>query len=508
MVFIKGVRLFFNTLILSILATSCGDFSSNPPNPGRSTPPPEAYGPGILDDLAYGLEDRSCLKQQEEISLKSATYSTWDGREVKRQRLQAPQIQGSPVLSSALIKKTFLPRTFHIRCLMAPGVASCQYTDPEPTTPLKLCRSSGNYLPQSLESVALTSLVHLEKAHLFYQRTNPSSKEIPQSQLFVHPKFTTTHLSAHSREVMEKNTVHDNLSYIHDFYETPAFVIHPPSDQAHAHGLRLWQYPWALAHEFAHHILASHSEFETDDIALKRSQVIEATLPTSAAFSQSSLLSSFLLSQNFLWGWHKPVRVSSKMMKRERSWKAFNEAYADLWAFYATGRSSSSTAAVNCLKQNRDVSHPHFQDGTPKRITKEALQSFYSPTKSGSSHSCHAAHFPRIHVFGAALAHSLYRIHLNYQTPHKANAQMIQMADHLALLLKDPHFNMNMEEFTALAIHHLLRAPSRENPSYPELTDSSALSNDTHLCEKLQVEFPGMISYWQQRNYFGCNESS
>ena len=487
-------------MLLSISLVSCSDFNpkprSSPDTP--STPPLEAY-PDILGNLDFFLEDSSCLQQEADVSLDSALYNSWDGQHMRRKRLQNPQIQGSPVLSSTLIKRTFLPRTFDIQCRDAPGVSSCDFVGNKPIVPFKLCRNSGSYDAQSLESVALTSLIHLEKAHLFYKRTNPSHHQVERSQLFILPRFTTTHLSAADGQVTHKNTVHDNLSYIKNFYENPAFIIHPPSrSSAHSHKEKLWEYPWTLAHEFAHHVLSSHSKFSNSDLAQQRGVAASSQLSM-----QPPQLTSHGWVQNYLWGWQNSVRISTHVMKKSKSWNTFNEAYADLWAFFATENNSQGITNIDCLQGNRDASYEKFKDGTFKIITAEALSSFHASSKVLHT-SCHQAHFSAVHVFGTALAHGFYRAHLHYSHPHHANAQMIHLAEHLSQILKNPHFNFDIEELTALTIQHLLHSPDKG--TFPPFL-SQPLAAHPELCADLQQHFPAMLPYWTQRNFFSCNWS-
>lgn len=580
-------------LAIAITVSSCGDSSDPSDPPGLFVPPQPGLPPPLspsqppkFNISPFFYQDPSCWQTHhtQPQRLSSVGYRSWNGHTTAFTQLSSSSIKGLPVLSSGLIKNTYAPRTFEMECLQHSAISTCGFVNHQHSVPLKICHAQALYPKDSVEHVALTSLAHLEKAYLFYLAHKPAMvAALPRAQLYILPQFITKHKHALTNQPISESTTYDNLSYIEKFYDTPTFIIHPPtptidppnslisSSSSSPPKPYLWEYPWALAHELGHHILISHSKFSEyqanqqllpltlfpnsgffDKVVKVSASPLHSSaapmfssIPSSAFGSWPDSLSVDLLRSASLTHavfpadlisnlTHHLTNINQHSSQARRSWIAFNEAYADLFATLATAPSEALSAAVispsnyvhssppatfsdiPCLIGNRDVTYPRFNDGTPKIITSQAVHHFHHHPSRGIAgrvlSSCHAGNFEIPHVIGATLAHGLWRLGTSNPMSRGEIAQrMISLADHLSQLFSKPGgWEMNLSSLTALAVAHLQAPlissdqPQRESSHYPDLRPGARLPLSAPTCQLLFQQFSGLINHWSVNDYFSC----
>ncbi|MDE3269061.1 MAG: hypothetical protein OYH77_02120 [Pseudomonadota bacterium] len=222
---------------------------------------------------------------------------------------------------------------------------------------LRICAKAQAYPSESFEYIALRSAYHLQSAHDFYLRS--IGEPLPKMVLQVMPYFQTIFQDTYSFR-------YDNIIY---YPHRKSLVILPRRPQSE----NLWDSPYVMAHEFAHHaqfaLLAPHD----DRIALRR------------------------------------YAAKSLPRRKQASLEAFYEGWADVYAFYATGENPSLITSYSCFGYNRDISNSHFHDQTFKHLTAAHLENFYH-YQNPVVGSCSTPDFTDPHTVGAVLAHYLYKI--------------------------------------------------------------------------------------------------
>lgn len=276
--------------------------------------------------------------------------------------------------------------------------------------PLKICRPEGPYARASIEGVSLASYANLATAYDFYISLPERSATLLKSRLLVLPTIE----KFYEQNGATKRTVStDNLAYTPSFAGQPAFIIYPKGKQAADNGLwkglNLWELPWAMAHEFGHHIFRTHTGVTS--LGDQESTTMEVLPIQSFEDEQTSSLRS---------------------VSGTEYWGATNEAYADLFSFYTHGAEPGLVKGVDCFDKNRATESSAFGNGDQKRLDEEIMNIFTSSVTATRTAGCKNPYYQDIHAIGAIIAYGVNRL---FDTAVKADQGAASAPAKAALLI-------------------------------------------------------------------------
>ncbi len=316
----------------------------------------------------YFLHDHTC--QAEPASAEPTPMQVYLTDYAQPLHLDATQQS----LRTPLIDNTFYGQTYQRRCHFYRQRGNyCLDRDFRPAQwskvnasggMLRICATEQDYPRESFEHVALVTALHLQKAQRFF--VNSTGQDVPSMSLLVMPFFRTIYTD--KKGELQQRLMYRNIVY---YPASKSLTVLPDHDNFHGRGL--WESPFIIAHEFAHH----------------------------AQFAGRPKWATTLAADG---GHHH--RLPDNVPKR--SLEAFLEGWADLYAFYAEGENPSDIISYPCFGYNRDIANPVFADRSPKTITPDIMAGFYAGTATSSS--CVRPNFSDTHTIGAVLAHHLHRI--------------------------------------------------------------------------------------------------
>jgi hypothetical protein len=273
---------------------------------------------------------------------------------------------------------------------------------------LKICDGQRNFARASVEGVALSGMSSLASAYKFYLSIPNARESLRDATLIVLPivEKVTTQTQADGTEATARSITTDNLAYTPNFDGRPAFVIFPKSRNAVKSGrwknLNLWELPWGMTHEFGHHVFRSHSGIDKLPGTTTNLHGLTFTTPIhSINFDETEVQSEQPAN-----GFSLAGRVSGP----EEIFSAVNEAYADLFSFYALGQSSNLVQGVDCFDKNRETTSSEFANGAVKRISTETM-GLFNASERYKFNSCDGPDFQDAHSMGAVIAHGMMRLY-------------------------------------------------------------------------------------------------
>lgn len=379
-----------------VLATlsACNDSSRKKENP-------DVLDPNRLDPMPstgyqYAREDVNCM-QTESLSYisKATVYGMSNGRATISEE-PFLSTRGNPSLRGMFVTNTNYGYEASTIC---DASGSCRETPVRSANPLPICRQDGRYKRLSIEGIGLSSYNHLDKVFHFYRGVQ-LSKSIPSVELYVLPRFSESRGGSAS-------VVTDNLAY---HTKKQAIFVYPRGAIADKiwPSVNLWESPWILAHEGAHHIFKMHF-----------TKLIEPYLARNPAFKDVGESFPIVkldpkdffpdLQPTFELAAARSVTVSDAI-------GAVNEGFADLFAFYAVKEKSDKVNGLTCFTEGRDMASTKFKTGEAKAITRQALNTFLAnyeiDTKAPAGfYNCDAPDYQDIHVVGSVITYGLNRIY-------------------------------------------------------------------------------------------------
>lgn len=247
---------------------------------------------------------------------------------------------------------------------------------------LVLCRETREYSPLSVESVALNAAYYMNLTK------NKFNKLFPQ--IHVTP-VTLNLLPSVQRSIIVKNAsgqrtkissyLTDNAFYMPK-YSSITFLPHSLDMKKQGLNTNFWEVPMIISHEYGHHLFQMIYQGQIDSTGVH------------------SCFGEMLKKEDI-----SNKRLNYRSVKHSDIINAYNEAFADLVAYYSLDE-EYSIRGVKCLEYSRDISSSTFFDGTLKVFGQKALDSFFSNTKA-SPRSCESPNFQEPHILGAIFAHNV-----------------------------------------------------------------------------------------------------
>ena len=348
----------------------------------------------------YFMEDPICIDKTGAGRIGTTGVNLWDGESVSLVDFQFSNVSSTDILSSKIIGRTYYDYHQQRKCEYKNSKLICDDKAKVIGHPkaLKVCRREGPYSRFSVEGIALSTLSSVETAYQYYRTLGNKDYNMLKADLLVLP--TIEQLIQNAPEALESPGLirdddgsvlqlsTDNLAYSPSFRGGPSFIIFPKGRTAQSKGLwegvNLWEIPWAVAHEFGHHVFRTHTKIEN----------IESLSAAATGFSDSNLLLATTLQSS----------LASK-----RAYDAVNEAFSDLFAFYVHGAEPGLLDNIDCFDTNRDVSRSKFINGKAKDLNDSHLKRFQGSYLK-SSGGCTKPDFSDIHTVGAVVAYAVDRL--------------------------------------------------------------------------------------------------
>lgn len=381
-------------MLIFLVSSACGDTKKKD----------DALDPNRLDPIpnnssySYVREDLSCFQTESSLSYLSrgTVYGMSNGRATMSEEAFL-STTGNPSLRGLFIHHTNYDFEASTVC---DASGSCRDTTTRAATPLPICREDGKYKRVSIEGIGLSSYNHLDKVFHFY-RSVPNSKSIPTVELFVLPKFSESTNGSVS-------VVADNLAY---HTKKQAIFVYPRGKIADKiwPNVNLWESPWILAHEGAHHLFKMHFTKMIEPYLAKNPALrgVEESFPIVKLDPKDFFPES------------TPPTVKLAAARRVTVSEAIgsvNEGFADLFAFYAVGERSDTVNGLTCFTEGRDIASTRFKTGETKAITRQALDAFLANYEidvkaPAGFYNCDAPDYQDIHIVGSVITYGLNRVY-------------------------------------------------------------------------------------------------
>ena len=425
-------------------------------------------------------------------SLSGSYYYQWDGKNVISKKSTDLTINSRPYLSSPLVKETIFFANSNI--CQADNSNFCYNLNNDYAIKMKICNNQHRFHHNSIESVAITSLVHLEKSYRYYKRLTPFDRVQKNTKLIILPKMSVKFIDAYqSVDHHEANDyIKDNLGYVANYNNSPAFFIFPPRQDNLSEDFNLWYSDFAIAHEFGHHIIYSHVDFYTK----------HNTFFSFLKFFKTN--KNFFNLKNYIYGFDN-ISTDNSTLSDQRQWLAFEEAFADLWAFDATGRHPWKVYFDICLSHSRNPESSFYNDGKKKVLSNENVDYFLASgnieTSSTIYKSCKSTDMSKVHHFASSLSHSLLQMHYLDNTFRPLGYKLVVLADNLAKISRHESKN-NIYDISFLSLAHMISPDTFLNAN--NYSNWWRMNFDQITCRKIKSLFSGMYDYWQRVNYINC----
>ena len=385
---------------------------------------------------AIGFDDVACQSQATGTNaVVEANIFEWHQGQIREIKAPLTAVTSAPVLGSRHITKTTYGLRERANCEVIGSQIVCpdDFQVLEQAKPLKICRDRAVFPRTSYETVALAGLFTLNTAYEFHNALPSRMANLPATELVVLPRVERSFSvsNANGSKETRVSLITDNLAYSPAHRSGPAFLIYPKSQKAEDNGLWkdlfLWEVPWAMSHEFGHHILRSYALGGNNSLALSGlvggqgshgtadRHLFDATPPmfdwsrvgfrASGSGALPSPLTSMANGFRIIFG--NPAQPAARSVGPALYWGAINEGFADLYARYTRNSEDGQLKGVDCFGGSRDAELPAFGDGTPKVYDERVKGIFLSTQEVDGSESCSAPDFQGIHSIGAIAAHGI-----------------------------------------------------------------------------------------------------
>jgi hypothetical protein len=388
----------------------CGSDRSN-----QQDPPPPQLLPLLTSrerPQTYVLHDSSCQNRMELGTNPLPLSNAWvrqispEGLTERQVKLFNTQTQIS-LRSTAVVETTYgevyervcdFRKQKNSRCRNNQG-SELSYLRKSNPKSLRICQDAYRFPKDSYESVALTSIVGIDETFRFYQSIAPKGAEqTPQISLSILPTFEEVydyfpHQGALARY---KTYLTHNLAYFPDVSEVVVF----PESVLSLSSQNLWESPFVLSHEYAHHIdhvrhrrlynranlrwsPFSHQFVDAVDEG-RLDLAIENTAPDDLSV---------------------PVSLSPRSLLMT----SLSEAFADILAYYSQGESGSSLSVFSDIGVDRDLGQAQLASNLPKILRKDYLEVFFNQGKNREPISSDLSQMTGVHTIGAIVAYGTNR---------------------------------------------------------------------------------------------------
>ncbi|MEN9836174.1 MAG: hypothetical protein RL011_2367 [Pseudomonadota bacterium] len=249
---------------------------------------------------------------------------------------------------------------------------------------LRICPASKSFPRNSVEGVGRAALANVGTASRFYESIPSAKSTLPNSSLLVLPRIETTY-----KDTNKVSVTVDNLAYAPNFRGMPTFVIYPKGSKSVREGrwvnVNFWEVPWAIAHEYGHHVFHNHSGVSGSTQGIIKDLPLYGSTLGIVAGEERQITNDDLL-------------------------VAVNEGFADIFAYYTLGGDPGVTSALDCFQNSRDTGSATFGDGTEKILSADVLSAFTASRTLSSPTTCQSPSFQEVHTIGAIIAYGVNQV--------------------------------------------------------------------------------------------------
>ncbi len=391
---------YLKMMSISLIVSGCGNFSSTKGGQNEDVLPQTTAPSSDVRWLTF--EDPTCNQSGTSTSISTATIYEWDGFKTSPKSVPFPgrtvditNFGTTNILSAA----TNYSQTY--KCTLDDeGERKCvdNTKDSPDTTWLRICRSSGTYSRDSLEAMTLTAMHYTEAAYNFYNSIPGNMAGISKSILISQPKITRE-ITKSTGEV-KKRVDADNAA----FAELPGssgqpgyglFMIYPTTQNWFTKNRNnLWEVPFVMQHEFGHHVFSHYIKDKAASVglSLKSSSGLQAILPDKEKRARSLM------------------GLTTTTDTAQLALDGINEAFADLYGYFAGNSARDQLRGVECLAISRDPSSSFTRGGKAKGIDQIQIDIYEGRrSASRSTNDCYEPTFDDEHDIAVALGHPLGR---------------------------------------------------------------------------------------------------
>ena len=393
------VRSFIQLAALSLLTAGCGVLEVKKNSGNIDVRRQETAPKGAIRWLVP--EDQACIDNGQSVSLSEITIYEWDGSRINQKRV--------PFKAGAGTEKEFLSANVESSIINFSAVYNCSYknnvrdctTDtsasPEIYTAMRICRANGLYKRDSLEGMTLTSQYYTERAYGFYNSIPTGKPGLIKSILVPQPK-RKRHVTQTDGTIVDEYDA-DNASFItlpatEEFSEASLIMIDPTTTASFQKSpLNLWEVPFVMQHEFAHHVFNHYlgAAVQSLGLHLKARQSTSTIMPTSRTK-------------------HSPqfgLTTVDAPDNADYALKGINETFADLFAYFAGNSAKNQLKGVTCLDTSRDPSSSVTHAGSSKGLDKKRIDIYEGRATVVSNSDCREPQYDGEHDISAALGYPI-----------------------------------------------------------------------------------------------------
>lgn len=335
--------------------------------------------------ITYELEDTDCGEHNalDDIRDENNSIKVWIG---VRDAIQLVSVEVPPISGHGLQSEFFADAlrdyklSYDIECKpKSEKDANCsesKKTIHDQGQRLHFCKKGGGYKRESLENVALASMVGVAKTYSLHKKQFPDV-QLNTVTLLVHPliedvKFTDNSaledsVSEERHSIKTDNAYWfqvDNKNYITSLPPSEEFLIKNKKNNPH-----FWEYPSTMGHEYGHHIVRHYA-------------------PNFSAFSSRK-----------------------KETKLFLACVALEEGISDLIAYFTHKSEYADWGWFNIFDVffNREPSKTNFSDGSQKKLDELFLFHYFRQTQNLPLNK-HQPNPTNRHDVGAVIAHAAYKL--------------------------------------------------------------------------------------------------
>ena len=348
------------------------------------------------------LEDEKCQQSGTPVNLETATIYVWNGSGAVPTTVP---FKGRPYNDGRLISENVYGSVLGSQWAESCSVNASQDINCRPVKTgketgngfVKICRTNGTYKRDSLEAMTLTIQYFVEENFKFYN-------SVINKKEGLHGLFLLTQVARqqdYSFANGEKRTVFsaDNAAfYPGDEAATADYLMLLPTSneifQITAHNL--WEVPFVLRHEFAHHVLNFYlTPSQTNVVPQKPnltphihvSEHNHSILPTGRGRPSGLALTSDDIVNQALGGIH--------------------EAFADIYAYFQGGGIAGQIQGEMCMSISRDPSSPIIRNGDRKGLTPARIDMYEGRAAPLPFTNCYEPTFDDVHDIATVLGYPL-----------------------------------------------------------------------------------------------------
>jgi hypothetical protein len=393
---------FQKTNVLMFAAVFMGPFfvGCHPIEEKKSVLPVTIDSEGLAE--SYLVADDGCqLQADTEVRLSRGKLWIWSAETSSSlAEMSLAGLKSDVSLSSSSVNTTWFGLHQRTTCLEGEKCG-----EPEVVTAarmLRVCTPEPAFSRSSVESVSLASIHSLDAARAWYVKTTGADLDIARAGLVVLPRVESVTTDA-AGQLVTREIDTDNLAFVESFGGAPAFIVYPRGKLLAAAGMwpgvNLWEIPWVLGHEFGHHVFRTH--LGTLPLATSRSTA-QNTLDGAHDFSPPPLFDRR--------GSGADAPGSDRTVRLTDHVQVVNEAFADLFSWYAHGARERSLRGLDCFDETREPDVATFKGGRPKKLDSATLAIWNSNKTTVRAPRCEAPNLQGPHDMGGLVAHGINRV--------------------------------------------------------------------------------------------------